>query len=390
MNSSIVEDRFPNYGLSDSMVVKLSRAQVNSWRLSRHHLATRARKEQVEKVVSDLCGVQAQVLSYAALAIWARVEGITRQDVQDALWKHRSLVKTWCMRGTLHLISASDLPVYVAARKTTMVVKRDWLTPEIDVQERKRIVGAIREALDGEILTRERLADEVAKRLGMSASVRKHMLSGWGNLLHPAAEQGYLCFGPSEGSKVTFVRPDQWVGRWDEPSGDEAWKTRLRRFFSTYGPATHHDIGHWWGLRPDKAKMLMDYIADELEEVEFEGEKRWVRRDDVEQIVDVERVSSVKLLPSWDGYAMFYHPREFFVSQSYRARVFRKLEGNAPVLLIDGIAGGVWVQRRKSGRTELTVHPFTNLSSGQKQLVRDEANSLGEFTGTNVVVTILS
>jgi len=173
MNSSIVEDRFPNYGLSDSMVVKLSRAQVNSWRLSRHHLATRARKEQVEKVVSDLCGVQAQVLSYAALAIWARVEGITRQDVQDALWKHRSLVKTWCMRGTLHLISASDLSVYVAARKVTSVVKRDWLTPEIDVEERKRIVGAIREALDGRILTRERLAEEVVKRLGMSASVRK-------------------------------------------------------------------------------------------------------------------------------------------------------------------------------------------------------------------------
>src|SRR3989441_11436323 len=155
------------------MGINLSRAQVNSWRLSNHHLAKRARKGQIENVVSDLCGVQAQVLSYAGLAIWARVEGITMQDVQDALWKHRSLVKTWCLRGTLHLISASDLPVYVTARKVTSVVKRDWLTPEIDVEERKRIVGAIREALDGRILTRERLAEEVVKRLGMSASVRK-------------------------------------------------------------------------------------------------------------------------------------------------------------------------------------------------------------------------
>src|SRR5438876_1892758 len=160
------------------MAVNLSNAQVNSWRLVRHHLAKRARKGQIEKVVSHLCGVQAQVLSYAALAIWARVEGITMQDVQDALWKHRSLVKTWCMRGTLHLIPDSDLPVYVAARKTTMVVKRDRLTPEIGVEERKKIVGAIREALDGQILTREQLAEEVVKRLGMCASVRKHMLSG--------------------------------------------------------------------------------------------------------------------------------------------------------------------------------------------------------------------
>jgi hypothetical protein len=221
------------------------------------------------------------------------------------------------MRGTLHLISASDLPVYVAARKTTLVVKPDWLTPEIDVEERKRIVRAIREALDGQILTREQLAVEVVKRLGISAGVRKHMLSAWGNLLHPVADQGYLCFGPSEGSKVTFVRPDQWIGRWDEPSGREAWKTLLRGFFSTYGPATHRDMGHWWGVRPDRAKMLMDYIGDELEEVEFEGQKRWVRREDVERIVNVERVRSVNLLPSWDCYVMFYHPRELFVSQSH-------------------------------------------------------------------------
>src|SRR5712691_8521471 len=209
------------------MGIKLSRAQVNSWRLSRHHLAKRARKGQIENVVSDLCAVQAQVMSYAGLAIWARVEDITMQDVQDALWKRRSLVKTWCMRGTLHLLSASDLPVYVAARKTTLVVKRDWLTPEIGVEERKRIVRAIREALDGQILTRERLAEGIVERLGMSASVRKHMLSGWGNLLQPAAEQGYLCFGPSKGPKVTFVRPDQWIGKWNEPKGPAAWKKLL-------------------------------------------------------------------------------------------------------------------------------------------------------------------
>src|SRR2546427_1319999 len=372
------------------LTMNLSSAQVNSWRLSRHHLAKRARKGCIENVVSDLCGVQAQVLSYAALAVWARVEGITMQDVQDALWKHRSLVKTWCMRGTLHLVSASDLPLYVAARKTTMVVKTDWLTPEIGVDERKKIVRAIREALDGQILTREQLADVVVKRVGMSASVRKHMLSGWGNLLSPAAEQGYLCFGPSEGSKVTFVRPDQWIGRWDEPSGDEAWKRLLRRFFFTYGPANHHDVAHWWGLRPEKAKMIMDHIRDELEEVEFEGQKRWVRREDVDRIVDVEMARCVKLLPSWDCYAMFYHPRELFVSQNYRARIFTKLQGNKPVLLIDGIAGGIWEQRGKGKHTELKVHPFSHLNSVQKQLVKEEAASLGEFLGTNVDVTILS
>jgi hypothetical protein len=87
---------------------------------------------------------------------------------------------------------------------------------------------------------------------------------------------------------------------------------------------------------------------------------------------------------------MFYHPRELFVSQNYRARVFRKLEGNARVLLIDGVAGGVWEQRRKGGRTELRVHPFSHLNSAQKQLVNEEATSLGIFMGTRVEVSISS
>jgi hypothetical protein len=87
---------------------------------------------------------------------------------------------------------------------------------------------------------------------------------------------------------------------------------------------------------------------------------------------------------------MFYHPRELFVSPSHRARVFRKLEGNAPVLLIDGVAGGVWELRRKGGLTEVRVQPFNHLSSAQKQLVREEATSLGEFMVGDVEVTILS
>jgi hypothetical protein len=282
------------------------------------------------------------------------------------------------------------MSTYVAARKTTAVVKSDWLAPEISAQDRKRITDAISDALDGRCLTRERLAEEVARRLRTSPLIRKHMLSAWGNLLHPAAEQGYLCFGPSEGTKVTFVRPDQWIGKWNEPTGTDAWKMLLRRFIGTYGPASYHDIGHWWGLRPDRAKTVMDYIADDLEEVDFEGQRKWVRKKDIESIRSAEKIHSVKLLPSWDAYVMFYHPRELFVSQDHRAKVFRKLEGNAPVLLIDGVAGGVWEQRHKGSITEMRVHPFRNLNSSQKQAITDEATKMGYFMETNVKTTILS
>ena len=60
-------------------------------------------------------GVQAQVMSAAELSVGARVDGLKQEDVERALWEDRTLVKTWAMRGTIHVLAAEDLPLVVAA-----------------------------------------------------------------------------------------------------------------------------------------------------------------------------------------------------------------------------------------------------------------------------------
>lgn len=94
----------------------LSWTQVNAWRLSQHHLLQRADRGRMLDVVTQVGGLQAQLLSAAELSLWARVEGLSAADVADALWRDRTLVKTWAMRGTLHILTSRDLPCYVAAR----------------------------------------------------------------------------------------------------------------------------------------------------------------------------------------------------------------------------------------------------------------------------------
>ena len=66
-------------------------------------------------VASVLCGAHAQVLSAAELSIGRRIAGATRTDVRRALWQERTLVKTFGPRGTVHLLSAADLPVWTGA-----------------------------------------------------------------------------------------------------------------------------------------------------------------------------------------------------------------------------------------------------------------------------------
>jgi len=376
-------------------MIKLSRDQVNSWRLSKNHLAERALKRDMLLVVSDACGLQAQVLSGAALSLWARVENITIEDVEDALWKHWTLVKTWAMRGTLHLLSSYSLSTYVAALKTRHDLQGEKISYrigpgpedkkyEITKTEQERITKAIENALDQHTLTREELAHEIVKRTKLRPILQSHLLSGFGSLLQQAAHEGSLIFGPSQSAKVTFTRPDQWIGRQDQPSGEQALRTLLRQFYSTYGPATFEDFAHWWGVPPPEAKPLEQLIAGELEQVEFDDHPSKMLSRDVDQIYSIDEADSVRLVPSWDAYVMFYHPREFFVSQAFRTRIFRQIQGNAPVLLVDGVAAGTWEKTKEKAAIEVTVRPFKALSSAQKRTVEEEIGLLREFLGTNV------
>lgn len=132
--------------------IRLSWEQVLRGRLARQHLLERAGSADMLGVVRDLCGVHAQVMSSAELTLWARTEDLGPEAVQDALWKERSLVKTWAMRGTLHLLPADDPPLrHVAAIGT----RRDYHQPAwqryhgVTAEEMEAIIQAVPLALDG-------------------------------------------------------------------------------------------------------------------------------------------------------------------------------------------------------------------------------------------------
>jgi hypothetical protein len=369
---------------------ELSTELVTSWRLSRHHLDERAQKGQLTRVVGDVCGVQAQVLAGAAIGIWARVEGVSAEDIDALMWKRHSLVKTWAMRGTLHLLSATDLPIYTAALKTRLKGMEEWLVKNHKMipGEMEQVVSEIRKALDGRCLTREQLADRIGKQSKIGAKFRQLMLSGWGVLLQPAAYDGSLCFGPSHGTNVSFVRPDQWLGRWEEPDSDEALRTLVLRFAACYGPVTRQDFQHWWSRPDEKTMRVIEAAFNELEQVEFEGRQCWLRKQDVDRVQKARLVRTVRLLPSWDCYVMFYHPRELFVPARFRSRIFDQIHGNSPVLLIDGIAAGVWSKKKRGKGLEIRVDSFQRLSPKQISSIREEAHSLAEFLGMTAQVSI--
>src|SRR5258706_10640507 len=89
----------PKVGAKKATSMKaLKWRQVHAWRVAQHGLSPRFRRRDFLKAVRRTGGIQAQVMSAAELALWARVDGLTPEAVQAALWQKRTLVKTWAMR----------------------------------------------------------------------------------------------------------------------------------------------------------------------------------------------------------------------------------------------------------------------------------------------------
>jgi len=372
-------------------MLKLTWAQAAAWPIRSHHLEQRAPAGNMLAVASRLCGLHAQVLSSAELSVWARVEGLDRQAVQHALWTDRTLVKTWAMRGTLHLLPANELPVWHAA----LSISSRYLKPAlwqkyfgITLEELDQVTEAIATALDGRVMTREELVKEVVKLTGSAAFRAKLAESSWGTILKPAAFAGHLCFGPSLGQRVQFTRPDTWLKVAGRPLGPPvkphaAAAAVTRRFLAAYGPATYHDLARWWnGGGVATTRQWIAALGDEVCPVELDGTPAWMLVSDAREMRDLPPARSVRLLPGFDQYVIgaSYHA-EHLIAGRLRSRVYRPQGWISPVLLVNGFMRGVWRHEIKGSRVEVLIEPFEKAPLWVRRAAGKEAERLATFLG---------
>ena len=366
----------------------LSWAQVHAFRLQRHHLSKKAPKKDLARVVGDIGGAQAQVMSAAELQIVTRVD-CTVDDVRNALWTDRTLVKTWLMRGTLHLARSDDLPVFVGAmgRHWVSQMRPSWLRyMQVTEKEFWTICDEIGAALNGNPMTREELIATVGR--GRSDRVRQILRSGWGGMLKPAARNGLLCFGPSRGQSVTFVRPQAWLPSWRTVDPEKAIIEMGRRYLRVYGPATKVDFARWWGAWPGVANAAWKGLERERVTVSVEGARAEALADDVPIIQSATITEPVQLVPLFDPYLMGYAKRDHLVEKAFAARVSRIAGWISAVVLLNGTVAGTWTHALKNESLQITVSPFRRLASSVKSDIKERAGGIAEALGAkNLKVT---
>ena len=324
----------------------LSWPQVLAWRMRRQFLEPIGSASAVE-VTRRLAGIQAQVASAAELAV--AVRGAAPGEVGRALWHERTLVKTWAMRGTLHLLPADEAAAYLALMGTI----RNWEKPSwqktfgATVADLEALAAVAAEVLtDGVALTREELTAEVVTRTG-SAHLADVLGSGWGTLLKPLAWWGVLCYGPSRDNRVTFAAPAHQVPGWTGlPPVPDAARTVIRAYLGAHGPATPETFDAWLTRKSSRKNDLRGWFAaqaGDLATVEVEGVRMYVLAEHVDELAATTPDGSVRLLGGFDQYLLGAGTdATCVVPARHRAQVSRAAGWISPVVLSGGRVAGVW------------------------------------------------
>ena len=370
---------------------------VTSRRMARHALTEPAPDLSPADIAGVLCGVHAQVLSAAELSIGRRIAGATRADVQQALWEDRTLVKTFGPRGTVHLLATADLPMWTGALSALPSSVPAHPEPvRFTPDQADEVIAAIGDALADTELTIDELTEAIVDRTGPWAGERtmeafQDRWPRWRQLTSTAAHLGVLCFGPNRGRNVTYTNPHRWLPGFRPDDGEAALRGLVTRYLYAYGPATPQHFARWLAIPPRRAVALFDELAGELASVELDGAPCWTLAGDTATPSQPHR--GVRLLGYFDAFVVASQPRERLYPGPAAARGLTPggQAGNFPVVLVDGVVGGVWHQRRSGRRLAITVEPLGELTATQRRQLEEEVELVGavmEATATLTVGTV--
>jgi len=348
-------------------------------RIRAQHLYRKAPRGHMVDVVRSLCGINAQSAPAMLLSLRARVEGLVAADVALAIGRGR-LVRTWAMRGTMHLLAPDDLGWMVSLLGPGIIARGGrrrrelGLTDEVLAKSLAALPGILK---DGP-LARGELVDGLAGRgIVLEAGQAPYHLIAY------AALKGLLRMGPDRpDGGPTYCLTDAGMGGQKTFERGEALAGLARRYLRGYGPAAPEDLAAWSGLSRADARKGLELAGEKeaLEELAIEGHTLWSPA--FPPGAGPIGGQAVRLLPAFDVYILGYFDREYVVPGKYRREVYHGGQ-TVPVVLVDGLAAGVWRYERRGQKMDVKIKLFKPLGERAKGLIGGEVEDIGRFFGVS-------
>ncbi|RKN51271.1 winged helix DNA-binding domain-containing protein [Micromonospora endolithica] len=322
----------------------------------------------VAGVVEWFGALQAQDLASGLWSLGARLPGRTEADVRAALERGEAL-RTWPMRGTIHLVPPADARwmVELTAVRALAGVETRWAALGLTRAEVDRAVDVLGTALaGGGRLTRARCLAALA-----AAGIATDGQRGY-HLLSYASQRAVTCLA---GADQSFALLDEAAPDPRRPERDEALALLAHRYVRGHGPVTAREFAGWSGLTLTDARRAFAAAGDALATVRVDDEPAAV--DPALLDAPPRPVDDLLVLPGFDEYLLGYRDRTLMLDPAHAAAIVPGGNGVFRATVVRaGRVVGTWKRTVGPARVAVSVHPLVDLDGRQRARVE---RALGRY-----------
>jgi Winged helix DNA-binding domain len=324
----------------------------------RHHVAPPHRARSIVEAARGVVCLHASDPASVYLSAWARVDGVTIDMVDGALYDDRALVRMLAMRRTMFVVPREDAPILQAAaslavarteRKRTLklVAELGVDDPEAWLEQAEAATLAALERR-GEATARELSGDVPALEQKVRVNVGKRYEADIGmssRVLLLLGLEGKVVRGRPRGtwisSQYRWAPMRAWLGQAlpELPETDSRTEV-VRRWLARFGPGTQDDIRWWTGWGAGSVRAALEAVA--AAEVDLEGERGFVLPDDLGPTAAVD--PWVALLPSLEPTTMGWRGRDWYLG-GHKEALFDTSGNAGPTIWVEGRIVGGWAMR---------------------------------------------
>ena len=337
-----------------------------------------ARSIAAAELLGWMGALQAQDYLGALWAIGLRIPGLSSRNVEQAL-ADGSMVRTWLMRGTLHLVAASDLPWMLGLLSGRIIAgnARRYLELGLDEQTMAQSNALLKKALQGR---------QNRSRTDLLGVLRGHGISTDGQraayLLQRAALEGLIAQGISQRNVPLYFALD-FLPKAKPIPPEEALAELTRRYFQSRGPATLQDFMWWSGLSKAEVGLGLEANQSKLNYHATSGKTYWFMED-----AGVKPPSATHLLPAFDEYLVAYKDRSAMLDPAHTQQINAGGGMLSPVVISNGRVIATWKRTLKKDTVTVELHRLAPFSKSQDRAISVAVERYSSFIGASTVAVI--
>jgi hypothetical protein len=296
--------------------------------------------------------IQGQDYTGAKWSIGLRMVKTTDAEIENAL-TNKEILRTWLMRGTLHMVAAKDIRWMLPLFASRIIPGNARRYKELELDEQTLLKS-------NEIITKTLLKQKQLNRKELLSSLEQNKISTKGQraayMLQRACYDGLICQTNTVKNTPNYILLDEIKSNAKKMTREEAVVELTRRYFLSRGPATLQDFAWWSGLTVSDARAGLLNNKPLLTEETIEGRAYWFSSQN-SGLSNLK--SAVRLLPGFDEFLLGYKDRLASLDPIYNTRWCPGNNGMFfPFVVVNGRVEGIWKRTLKKDTVLLELSSF--------------------------------